>query len=193
MQFKYPKAVPTPHTPFSSYSPGRPSAAKTPTRNQKILHLHGAALQDLPGNTRRSTIRPRRNLRWGPEGIRRGSWPGGHRGGTTQRGPTSRRWSRSRSARPRSGRGHCGSSPLRRGAGRGGPAKQTKAFNCSNSSGIPLPPQAALSVSLFSFTSLRTPPFCFQGPRQAPRCLQSYLSPIQPKGLESLNTCVKTS
>lgn len=113
-------------------------------QNQNKLHLRGAVLQDLPGNTRRSAIRPRRNLRWGPEGIRRGTRPGGHRG----RGPTSRRWPRSWSARPRSGGGHCRSSPLRRGAGRGGPAKQTKAFNCSNSSGIPLPPQAAFSVSL---------------------------------------------
>lgn len=163
---KYSKTVPTPRTPFSSYGPGRPSSAKAPTQNQNILHLCGAVFQNLPGNTRRSTIRPRRNLRWGPEGIRRGTWPGGHRGGTTQRGPTSRRWPRSWSARSRSGGGHCRSSPLRCGAGCGGPAKQTKAFNCSNSSGIPLPPQAAFSVSLFSFTSLYTPPFGFQGPHQ---------------------------
>lgn len=166
IQLKYPKAVPTPCTPFSSYGPGRPSAAMAPTQNQNILHLCGAVFQNLPGNTRRSTIRPRRNLRWGPEGIRRGTWPGGHRGGTTQRGPTSRRWPRSWSTRSRSGGGHCRSSPLRCGAGCGGPAKQTKAFNCSNSSGIPLSPQAAFSVSLFSFTSLYTPPFGFQGPHQ---------------------------
>lgn len=144
MQFKHPKAVPTSCTPFCSYGPGRPNAAKAPNPNPDKLHLSGAVLQDLPGNTRRSTIRPRRNLRWGPKGIRRGTRPGGHRG----RGPTSRRWPRSWSARPRSGGGHCRSSPLRRGAGRGGPAKQTKAFNCSNSSGIPLPPQAAFRVSL---------------------------------------------
>lgn len=164
-QFKYPKTVSTPCTPFF-YGPGRLSA----TQKLDISHLHGAASEDLPGDTRRSTIRPRRNLRGWPEGIRRGTWPGGHRGGTTQRGPTSRRWPRSWASRPRSGGRNSGSSPLRRGAGCGRPGKQTEKFNCNDRPGIPVSPSCPLQCS----TTLYTPLFGFEWPHQASGCLQSY-------------------
>lgn len=174
------KTVHTPCTPLSFYGPGRLSALRAATQKLDISHLCGAAFQDLPGNTRRSTIRPRRNLRWGPKGIRRGTWPGGHRGGTTQRGPTSRRWPRSRASRPRSGGWNSGSSPLWCGAGRGRPGKQTEKFNCNNRPGTPLchhqVPIHCLQCS-FSFMSLYTPPFGFQGPCKASGCLQSSFRP----------------
>lgn len=116
-----------------------------------------AVFQDLPGNTRRSTIRSRRNLRRGSKGIRRGTWPGGHRGCTTQCWPTSRRWPRSWASRPRSGWWHSGSSPLRRGAGRRRPDKQR---NSTATTGLELllfyhqVPICCLQWSFFSFVSL---------------------------------------
>lgn len=107
-----------------SVSQGEGSMARTATWNLDSLHFCIIAFQDLPGDTRRSTVGPRWNLRWGPKRIRGGTWPGGHRGSTTQCGSTSRRRSRSRASRQRSGWWNSRSSPLWCRAGRRRPNKQ---------------------------------------------------------------------